>query len=199
MDELARSPALHADGFESSRSAPSPPSSSERSTSTSSRNGSAMTSARFSCRCSTSTLANLGTASSPHSASTRRDLRIGARARTHRRPLLLRPLRRAAAQTRQHRREAALDLVNSAQQQLVRASTSTPRCPSTAASCDVRFACHGGCPKDRFIETPDGEPGLNYLCQAYKTFFHHVAKPMGVMVALLDQDRAPSEIVNIKY
>ena len=36
--------------------------------------------------------------------------------------------------------------------------------PRYCLECDVRFACHGGCPKDRFISTPDGEPGLNYLC-----------------------------------
>jgi uncharacterized protein len=59
----------------------------------------------------------------------------------------------------------------------------------------VRFACHGGCPKDRFIETPDGEPGLNYLCAGFKEFFHHVDGPMRTMGALLAQGRAPAEIV----
>jgi radical SAM protein with 4Fe4S-binding SPASM domain len=53
--------------------------------------------------------------------------------------------------------------------------------PRYCRDCDVRFACHGGCPKDRFIETPDGEPGLNYLCAGYKAFFHHVDGPMRFM------------------
>ena len=48
-------------------------------------------------------------------------------------------------------------------------------------SCDVRFACNGGCPKDRFIKTPDGEPGLHYLCAGYQAFFRHVDRPMKVM------------------
>ena len=67
--------------------------------------------------------------------------------------------------------------------------------PQYCLECDVRFACHGGCPKDRFISTPDGEPGLNYLCAGYKDFFHHVDRPMRIMGKLLAQDRAPSEIV----
>jgi uncharacterized protein len=72
--------------------------------------------------------------------------------------------------------------------------------PAYCLTCDVRFACHGGCPKDRFTVTPDdavppGEPGLNYLCPGFKTFFHHIDVPMRRMCELLQQGRAPSEIV----
>ncbi len=69
--------------------------------------------------------------------------------------------------------------------------------PQYCLACDVRFACHGGCPKDRFISTPDGEPGLNYLCAGYKLFFHHVNQPMQLMVQLLRQNRAPSELTQL--
>jgi uncharacterized protein len=58
------------------------------------------------------------------------------------------------------------------------------------------FACNGGCPKDRFSATPDGEAGLNYLCAGYKRFFQHVDTPMRKMVDLLRQGRAPVEIMN---
>jgi uncharacterized protein len=56
--------------------------------------------------------------------------------------------------------------------------------PAFCRGCDVRFACHGGCPKDRFIRAPDGEAGLNYLCDGYKAFFHHVDGPMRAMSGL---------------
>ncbi|MGZ4380544.1 MAG: anaerobic sulfatase maturase [Gaiellaceae bacterium] len=69
--------------------------------------------------------------------------------------------------------------------------------PQFCLECDVRFACHGGCPKDRFISTPDGEPGLNYLCAGYKRFFHHVDRPMKIMGELLRQERAPSELMQL--
>jgi uncharacterized protein len=57
--------------------------------------------------------------------------------------------------------------------------------PGYCRSCDVRFACNGGCPKDRFLSTPDGEPGLHFLCEGYQLFFRHVDEPMRVMAALL--------------
>jgi uncharacterized protein len=67
--------------------------------------------------------------------------------------------------------------------------------PRYCLECDVRFACHGGCPKDRFIHTPNGEPGLNYLCSGYKAFYHHIDQPMRLMSGLLRQGKAPSEIM----
>jgi uncharacterized protein len=69
--------------------------------------------------------------------------------------------------------------------------------PRYCVDCEVRFACHGGCPKNRFIKTPDGEPGLNYLCAGYKAFFTHVDRPMKIMAALLHQNRAPVEIMDM--
>ena len=67
--------------------------------------------------------------------------------------------------------------------------------PAYCRECDVRFACNGGCPKDRFIATPDGEPGLNFLCAGYKKFFQYVDAPMRMMASLLAAKRAPAEIM----
>ncbi|HEX6663453.1 MAG TPA: anaerobic sulfatase maturase [Gaiellaceae bacterium] len=71
------------------------------------------------------------------------------------------------------------------------------RLPRYCLDCDVRFACHGGCPKDRFIETPEGGPGLNYLCAGYKGFFDHVDRPMRFMSERLRQNGAPAEIMRL--
>jgi uncharacterized protein len=67
--------------------------------------------------------------------------------------------------------------------------------PRFCRECDVRFACHGGCPKDRFTNDPYGEPGLHYLCPSYKAFFGHVRPTMDAMCELLRAGRAPSEMV----
>jgi uncharacterized protein len=69
--------------------------------------------------------------------------------------------------------------------------------PRYCQECDVRFACQGGCPKDRFIKTPQGEPGLNYLCPGFKSFYHHIDRPMKIMSGLLRKGRAPSEIMEM--
>jgi uncharacterized protein len=63
--------------------------------------------------------------------------------------------------------------------------------------CDVRFACNGGCPKDRFAISPYGEPGQHYLCPGYKLFFHHVERPMRQMADLLAANRAPADLMAI--
>ncbi len=67
--------------------------------------------------------------------------------------------------------------------------------PRYCLECDVRFICNGGCPKNRTLITPDGEPGLNYLCAGYKAFFHHIDEPMKFMANELRNRRAPANIM----
>ena len=85
-----------------------------------------------------------------------------------------------------------LQLVTSKQQlEFGRAKRDT--LPKYCRECAVRFACHGECPRNRFIATPDGEPGLNYLCAGYKDFFTHIDRPMKLMADLLRQGRYADE------
>jgi uncharacterized protein len=67
--------------------------------------------------------------------------------------------------------------------------------PRYCRECEVRFACNGECPKHRFTFAPDGEPGLNYLCAAYRKFFGHIDPYMREMSRLLRAGRPPSEIM----
>lgn len=69
--------------------------------------------------------------------------------------------------------------------------------PAYCRRCDVRYACHGECPKNRFLTSPDGEPGLNYLCQGYKRFFRYSAPFFRAIAALLAQRRPPAEIMRL--
>jgi uncharacterized protein len=69
--------------------------------------------------------------------------------------------------------------------------------PRQCRECDVRFACQGECPKNRFTLTPDGEAGLNYLCEGYLAFFHHVDGPMRLMADLLRRGRSADEVMGI--
>ena len=62
--------------------------------------------------------------------------------------------------------------------------------------CPVRRLCNGGCPKDRFTTSVDGEPGQNYLCAGYAEFFGHIRPDLVAMARLVRQDRAPAEIMD---
>ena len=67
--------------------------------------------------------------------------------------------------------------------------------PQYCLDCEVRFVCNGGCPKNRFIQTPMGEPGLNYLCEGYRAFFNHIDLPMRYMANELRLRRPPTTIM----
>lgn len=67
--------------------------------------------------------------------------------------------------------------------------------PRYCRGCDVRFVCNGECPRNRFVTTPGGEAGLNYLCAGYKLFFTHVDRPMRIMADLIRQGRYADEIM----
>lgn len=69
--------------------------------------------------------------------------------------------------------------------------------PRFCRECDVRFVCNGGCPKDRILYTPDGEPGLNYLCDGFKRFFTHIDRPMRIMAAELAAQRPPANVMRV--
>lgn len=87
-----------------------------------------------------------------------------------------------------------LDLVASPQQQAF-GNAKLDALPDYCLSCDVRFACNGGCPKDRFTTTPDGQPGLHYLCPSYQAFFRHVDRPMRYMTGALRTGRNVDDVI----
>jgi uncharacterized protein len=64
--------------------------------------------------------------------------------------------------------------------------------------CEFLSLCHGGCPKERFSLSKDGEPGQNYLCRGLELFFGHTQPAMRTMIMLLQQGLPPSQIMNQK-
>jgi uncharacterized protein len=87
-------------------------------------------------------------------------------------------------------------MVNS-RQQLKFGNDKSDSLPKFCRDCEVRFACNGECPKHRFIQTPDGEFGLNYLCAGYKRFFTHIDPHMKTMAWLLENNQAPAQIMEL--
>ena len=69
--------------------------------------------------------------------------------------------------------------------------------PRQCKECDMEFACHGECPKNRFDRDKYGEPGLNYLCKGYYEYYTHVAPYMDFMKRELQVQRPPANIMNV--
>ena len=69
--------------------------------------------------------------------------------------------------------------------------------PRQCKECDMEFACHGECPKNRFEKDKYGEQGLNYLCQGYYQYYTHVAPYMDFMKRELLAQRPPANIMNV--
>ena len=69
--------------------------------------------------------------------------------------------------------------------------------PRQCKECDMEFACHGECPKNRFMKDKYGDSGLNYLCPGYYHYYQHVAPYMDYMKQELMLQRPPSNIMNV--
>jgi uncharacterized protein len=70
-------------------------------------------------------------------------------------------------------KEHSLSYFLDCEKQIAFGHTKSKTLPKYCTGCEVRPMCNGECPKNRFINAPDGEPGLNYLCSGYKYFFTH--------------------------
>lgn len=68
--------------------------------------------------------------------------------------------------------------------------------PSRCFNCKFNFACHGECPRNRFLKSQDDDESYNYLCEGYLSFFNHVAPFMNFMCDELEAGRAPANIMN---
>jgi serine-type anaerobic sulfatase-maturating enzyme len=93
--------------------------------------------------------------------------------------------------------DAPLATMVSSQQQRTFGMNKRDSLPRMCRECEVRFACNGECPKHRFLSTPDGEYGLNYLCAGYKYFFNHIDPYMKFMANELRARRAPANIMRV--
>jgi len=69
--------------------------------------------------------------------------------------------------------------------------------PQYCRDCEYLFTCYGECPKNRVLNTPDGEPGLNWLCRGLKAFYEHTKGSMQIMAQLLNRGQTADGIMEI--
>lgn len=67
--------------------------------------------------------------------------------------------------------------------------------PKQCKECEWEFACHGECPKNRFVNDRYGNSGLNYLCSGYRHFYEHVAPYMDFMKKEFMNQRPPANVM----
>jgi uncharacterized protein len=91
-------------------------------------------------------------------------------------------------------REGMADLVASERQRAF-GRAKRDALPQECRACPVGFACHGECPKNRFLPAADGSLNRNWLCAGYRAFFTHIDEPMRVMATELGANRAPSNVM----
>lgn len=90
------------------------------------------------------------------------------------------------------------EMMNSAKQ-MDFSKNKKQRLPQQCKECKFQFACHGECPKNRFLRDRYGIPGLNYLCKGYYNFFEHVAPYMDFMKREYEAQRPPSNVMKHKF
>lgn len=91
--------------------------------------------------------------------------------------------------------QAALKELANGDRQLEFANAKSKTLPQYCLDCEVRFVCNGECPKNRFIETPNGEAGLNFLCEGYRAFFNHIDPVMKKMAIELKAGRPAANVM----
>jgi len=87
------------------------------------------------------------------------------------------------------KRDDMMDMVCS-DKQMIFGENKKASLPEYCRKCDVRQLCNGGCPKNRFVQTPEGETGLNYLCAGYKKLFSYI-KPYMKFLSMNYQRNVP--------
>jgi uncharacterized protein len=88
------------------------------------------------------------------------------------------------------------ELVRSEQQRAFGRAKATTL-PAFCRACEYLFACNGECPKNRILLTPDGEPGLNWLCAGLKAFFAHTDRRMRLMAGILARGGEAPEVMDL--
>ena len=90
-----------------------------------------------------------------------------------------------------------LSVMLASEKQLAFGASKETSLPAACRNCNMLFACHGGCLKYRFAKSPEGEPGMNYLCQGAKRYFAHVDKTMNTMAEFIKRGIPVSKIMEL--